>query len=145
MNSILFKFAHLGLNSRAFTEQDFYRLCEAEKIQIIETDEPFSWWMTLDGQSYIVLNRNLRGYKLLFTMLHELSHHYLHGGCSLNAIKSFGSNRRREEREADFFATLAVYPLPVLLSGELVVYEAHDPYLCIIRQRREEIYRRFGL
>lgn len=140
MNLLLEKFYYLGLNSRQFTEEDFFSLCEREDIRVIETSEPFSFWMNLDGESVIVLNKRLRGYKLLFTMMHELAHHFLHYGDSPNSVAAFGACNSRQEIEADAFATLAIYPLDALLSGELLDAEIGDRYLRKIRRERERLH-----
>lgn len=140
MNLLLHKFKTLGLGVRVFSEADFYSICEKENIRVIEIDEPFSFWLFLNGKSYIILHKRLRGYKLLFTMFHELAHHFLHHGNELHAVEAFNSNNSKNEYEADLFATIAIYPYPAILSGELTEYEEFDRYLCKIRRDAERIY-----
>jgi len=140
MNLLIRKFESIGLNRRYFTEDDFYEICREEGIRVVETEENFSWWMNLDGESCIILARALRGYELLYTMMHELAHHFLHHGDELNEIEAFGANNSKNETEADLFATIAIYPLKALFSGDLLEFEKYDPFLKIIRLDRERIY-----
>ena len=139
MNLLLRKFRHLGLNSRYFTEDDFFEICEAERIRVKESEE-FSWWMNLDGESCIILDRHLRGYELLYTMMHELAHHFLHHGDELHAIEASGANNSKNESEAHKIAVIAVYPRKALKTGDLLEFEKYDPFLKTIRLEREKIY-----
>lgn len=145
MNLLLTKYKDFGLNSRRFSEEDFFRICEEENILIKEISQPFSWWMCLDGMSCIVLYRKLRGYRLLFTMFHELAHHFEDAGEALNAVEPFGASNSKMEVRADFFAVIAIYPLEALHTGELLEDEKYDPFLKHIRLEREKINFLYGV
>lgn len=141
---ILARFRPLGLNSRQFTESDFFNVCERGPVLFKEIAEPFSWWMVLeDERNCIVLNSRLRGYERLFTMFHELGHYLMHGGRPLAGDGS-AAFTSREEMEADAFATYALYPQSLLVSGELREYESHDTFLRSIRRRRERLFSLYG-
>jgi Zn-dependent peptidase ImmA (M78 family) len=145
MNFILEKLSGNGLSHRPVVEEDFFRICEIEGIFFSEIDEPFSWWMCLDGMSCITVDRRLKGYKRLFTLFHELAHHFLHGGTYLTTLQPFGAHNGKTEYEADAFAVIAVYPLSAMLNGQLLEAEKSDPYLRKLRKERERIYFLYGI
>lgn len=139
------KLRELGLGSGHITENDFYRICEEYGIKAKTSKFPFSWWMTVDGDPCIVLHDRLKGSEMLFTMFHELGHHFMHGGEDLQNVYAFGSNNSAKEFEADVFAYLAICPIEVLMSGALREAEVHDPYMRGFRKQREKLYFLYGV
>lgn len=107
-------------NERSLTENDFYTICEAEGITLIEHDKPFSWWMTVENKPFIVLNKRLRGIKRLYVMWHELGHHFLHFGSEPNQVYFSEMTKSKAELEADILAILAVCPMKALQTNDFV-------------------------
>jgi Zn-dependent peptidase ImmA (M78 family) len=113
VNLSLEKLAKYGFNKRPLTEADFYKICEAERIEVIErSDVSNIFYMTVLGEPSIVLgnSRKHRGIKRLFAMFHELAHHFLHPGDDIEEVFFFGISDSKEEFEADSLATIALIP-----------------------------------
>lgn len=145
MQLLLRKIKELGLGAQPMTEANFYEICDRENIRVIRDREPFSYWMNLDGEHCIVLHDKLHGARLLFTMFHELAHHFLHSGRELNQIEAYGANESSKEYEADTFAVLVLYPVEALGTVEYYDAELYDPNLRKIRRERERIYFLYGV
>lgn len=121
MKFSLDKLTRYGFNSRALTEQDFYAICEAENIEVMEMYVSASFYMKVLGESIIVINKRLKGLKRLFAMYHELSHHFLHGGRDAETqALFFGLNESRNEVEADAMALIALIPLKALSNFDFL-------------------------
>lgn len=103
-----------GFNKRALTDADFYRICEAEKIKILEIDSPTSFYFSCEGRFHIVIEKKLKGLKRTFSMFHELGHHFMHGGDAMPHAFFFRMTANRNELEADAFATAALCPIAEL-------------------------------
>lgn len=109
MKIILDKLRPLGFNERPLTEADFYRICEQERIEIIWSEQKFSFYFSALGASCIVLPKRLRGLRLLFAAFHELGHHFTHLGCE-PAVMWLGMSHDKDEFEADALALVALMP-----------------------------------
>lgn len=115
MKFSLDRLSAFGFNSRALTEQDFYAICEAENIEVLEMNVSTSFYMKVLDEPIIVLNKRLKGLKRTFAMFHELSHHFLHGGRDAETQAWFlGMTETRNEVEADALALIALIPLEAL-------------------------------
>lgn len=110
MKLLLLRIAIYGFNQRFLTEEDFYKICEAEGIEIIWSDKKFSWYMTVESVPFIVLPRRARGLKLLFKMFHELAHHFRHYGELPTQVYFHELLDNKDEMEADAIATIALVP-----------------------------------
>lgn len=110
-----------NIDNRNFAEADFYRICEAEHITLLNDSL---------GQNFFAKNqlRTIRGFymsdpvrnfRLLYlrsfflkkfdltTAFHELGHHFLkHSGLKITNSTA----NLQKEREADYFAELATGP-----------------------------------
>ena len=103
-----------------FTDADFYRICRAERIYLMNTEvaRPMSEIKGIlgacvrdrDGNNYIYLRSffSCRPKLCMFTAGHELGHFFLrHNETNMRADKWFVPNEQFE-READYFARLAL-------------------------------------
>ena len=101
-----------GFNSRRFTEQDFYDICLDERIEVVRQIIPTSYYMALLGRKVIALPKSFRGLRLEFAMFHELGHHFLHGdrATPVSAFAWMEGGDEEQEREANEFASIALYP-----------------------------------
>lgn len=145
LNLLLQKFTDLGLNEKVFTREDFFEICLDEGVEIIWHDGDESWYMEVAGKAYISLSNALEGYDELFTMFHELAHHFCHGGRApelalFNCVKS-----SKDEFEANAVAVLAICPEERLLSGELNEEAETDPVLRAILKLRMKLLLDYGI
>ncbi len=101
-----------GIGTRANTEEDFWRIVESEKIQVIYSEEKFPFSFTMLGEKFIVLPRRRKGLKLLFSMFHELAHLLLMNGRPVSvAFQGLEHcDNDKEEAEADAIALVALIP-----------------------------------
>lgn len=111
MKSLLNCLEKYGIGNRPFTVDDFERICIAEDIEIFWSNKKYAFYFQDPAQDIraIVLPKRLTGLKLLFTMLHELAHHMLHGGDE-PSLAFLGKGDSKYEAEADAFALIALMP-----------------------------------
>lgn len=109
MKNLTDNLSRFGVGQKAFTEDDFFRLCEAENVSIIWSPEKFSFYFNVLDRGFIVLPKRKKGLKLLFSMLHEWAHHKLHGGSEPVALWE-GMLHTKNEAEADAIALVALIP-----------------------------------
>ena len=108
MKHILNRLERYGIGVRAMVEEDFYRICEQEGIEILHSPEKFSFYFTMLGQHFIVLPKRRKGLRLLHAMLHELGHYFMHVGTEPDA--AFLNGHGRNEAEADAISLVAMIP-----------------------------------
>jgi Zn-dependent peptidase ImmA (M78 family) len=126
-----------GLNKRQLNETDFHNLVTIENIVYTETQERFSFWARIDGESHIVISDRWTGLKKLFIQFHELGHHFLHEGNDVDSVHFFDGGNHRQEYEAHAFATVALCPLQALLDNS---FEVEDMFSDHVRLERERLY-----
>jgi Zn-dependent peptidase ImmA (M78 family) len=97
-----------GIGSRPMTEDDFYRICEHEGIEVLQSPEKFSFYFTMLDHHFIVLPKRRKGLKLIYAMFHELGHFAMHVGSEPNA--AFLNGHSKDEAEADAIALIAMVP-----------------------------------
>ncbi|MGD6690796.1 hypothetical protein VWY33_22545, partial [Xanthomonas citri pv. citri] len=62
MKLALAKLTRYGWNRHVLSEEDFYRICDKEGIEVIETPlVTAGFYMVFEEQPYIITNANLRG------------------------------------------------------------------------------------
>jgi Zn-dependent peptidase ImmA (M78 family) len=138
MHFLLSKVKKYKINVRPQTENDFHSICEAEGIEVIWSNDKFSWYMTIEHEPFIVLPKRKRGIKLLFDMFHELGHHFAHYGEAPNQVFFHGLKDDKYEFEADAFATVAICPITVL-KGE-IEFEEDSRFARKVRKDRDKLY-----
>jgi Zn-dependent peptidase ImmA (M78 family) len=97
-----------GIGERPMTDDDFYRICETEEIEVLQSPEKFSFYFTMLGEHFIVLPKRRKGLKLLHAMFHELGHYAMHVGNEPGA--AFLNGHSKDEAEADAIALIAMIP-----------------------------------
>lgn len=102
-----------GIGVHPINERDFYQICEAEGIEIIWSEERFSFYFSTDFGKFITLPKRLTGLKLLFAGLHELGHHFLSAGKPY-AVEWHNMHDGRDEAECDAVALIALMPIGYL-------------------------------
>jgi Zn-dependent peptidase ImmA (M78 family) len=120
MKFSLNKLSDCGFNRKFLTEKDFYDICEKENITVLEIDVSTSFFMTVEGKSFIVLKSRLKGLPRVFTMFHELAHYFLHGANRGTNAFYFGMLQSKAEFEADALATIALVPRFALNSYDFL-------------------------
>jgi Zn-dependent peptidase ImmA (M78 family) len=111
MKYILNRLERYGIGLRPMTEDDFFKICEAENIEVVWSDKKFSFYLAdpeLDIYC-ITLPKRRRGLRLLFDMFHELGHHFTHVGNDPVAAFS-GLTDDKDELEADAISLVAMIP-----------------------------------
>jgi Zn-dependent peptidase ImmA (M78 family) len=108
MKHVLNRLERYGIGSRILTDEDFYRICEEEGIEVIQSAEKFSFYFTMLGEHFIVLPKRRRGLRLLHAMFHELGHYFMHVGNAPEVAWLDGHSR--DEAEADAIALIAMMP-----------------------------------
>jgi Zn-dependent peptidase ImmA (M78 family) len=100
-----------GIGSRAMTEDDFYAICERERVRVEFWSERISFYMAVPeiDLRVIVLPKGKKGLRLLFAMFHELGHHFAHAGTEPTVAFETGSHSK-DEAEADAVALIAILP-----------------------------------
>lgn len=104
-----------------FTQADFYRICEAENIELLNGETGRNFYAVKQFYGFLLSfdeqNRNLiylrsffnRNRRInMFVAAHELGHYFLnHLGVSAKASNLFELSSAQNEREANYFARLA--------------------------------------
>jgi hypothetical protein len=142
MNLMLDSLAPYGFNQRIMTEDDFFHICEIEKITVTFIPKKFSFWTSIDGESHIGISDRLKGLKKTFVMFHELAHHFRFSGEDIDQIHFYNANRRKHEFEADALATISIYPLGVLMEGG--VLDEQSRFARFVEKERKKLYFLYG-
>lgn len=114
MKHLLTRLEKYGIGTRAQTENDFFAICEAEKISIEWSKERVSFYLAVPEFDIriICLPKMRHGLKLLFAMYHELGHHFTHAGkepiAAFHGLETDPHDRC--ETEADAIALVALMP-----------------------------------
>lgn len=109
MKIILSKMRPFGVGARPLGERDFYRICNEEHIQVVWSNEEFSFCFADSTVKVIVLPKRLRGLKLLLAAFHELVHLTAHAGETPSVMWK-GLFDDKNEAEADAMALIALIP-----------------------------------
>jgi hypothetical protein len=100
-----------GWDERAFTEKDFYRLCNRFGILVFEENpedmDQAGMYTVVEGIPVIFIDKTLRGLKRLWVMFHELGHHLLH---TPETCFFSDSTVNKAQSEANAFAACALIP-----------------------------------
>lgn len=146
MNLSLEKLKKYGFNEKALTEEDFYRICEAERITVLEMDVSKTFYMTVLKKKFIVVRKKAKGIRRTFEMFHELAHHFVHGDRDGSAAKAFffGLLENKNEREADALAIIALLPLRSM--GDFKFLDEHpNRFAKRLWRERQRIYFLYGI
>jgi Zn-dependent peptidase ImmA (M78 family) len=144
VNFLLSKVKKYGINERPQTEKDFHEICEAEGIEVIWSNDKFSWYMTVEHEPFIVLPKRKRGIKLLFDMFHELAHHFAHYGDAPNQVFFHGLTDDKNEFEADMMALIALIPLKALDSFDFLE-DNPSRFAKKLYKERQRLYFLYGI
>lgn len=138
MRHLLHGLERHGIGRRAITEADFYSICEKERIAVIWSDLPFSFYFAARDVRCITLPKKLSGLRLLFHALHELGHAFTHSGLK-PAVYWHGICHDRNESEANAVALIALYPSPFTRPT------IDSRFAAQLWQDRERLYFLYGI
>lgn len=130
-------------NTHILTEDDFYNICQSEKVHIFE-EYFFKYkgeYLIQDGKSLILLQKKMSREEKLWVGFHELGHHLLHYPVPHRFSKGLC---RKMDREANFFAAIALLPTEVIkLKSFVEILEDYNypKGLIIIRKEIYDNYR----
>lgn len=130
------------MGRRAMTEDDFWRVCHENDIEVFWSAKGFPFYFTVpaDDLRVIALPARLSGLRLLFVQFHELAHFWRHGGDE-PCIAFLGDSDRKCEAEADAIATIALMP-----TVDFVIEEFSDPrFIAKLREDRYQLHRLYGM
>jgi Zn-dependent peptidase ImmA (M78 family) len=134
-------------NSRALTEDDFFKLCKKHKVTVFEMPlQVGGFYYCVLGRPYIAIDSRLNRWKKLFVMFHEFGHFLMHApdrGVTAN-FHGIG-NRTRKELEADAFATCALLPRPLIESRSIQELVEEDGYTEDLVLDRLVLFRTFDV
>lgn len=130
-------------NKRVFVEDDFYKICKLEKVRVMESDlfKNKGEYTLDDNICFIILNKKLKFGEKLWVGFHELGHHFLHYPVPHRFSKGYW---RRMDREANFFAAIALIPTWLVQTKTLneIIEEYNYPKdLIMIRKEIWDVYR----
>lgn len=132
----------LDWNEKIFTEDDFYRVCKIEKVRVFE-DETLKYkgeYTIYENVPFIALRKNLQN-ELLWVGFHELGHHLIHYPVAHKFSKGIW---RRMDREANFFAAIALMPSGLIKAktfGEIIEEYNYPKELIRIRKDIYDTYK----
>ncbi|MBK8810689.1 MAG: ImmA/IrrE family metallo-endopeptidase [Acidobacteria bacterium] len=90
-------------------------MCEETNVRVIEADiRSKGEYAIFRDQAFIVVRRGLSGPMRLWVGLHELGHHLLHAPVTHRFSRG---TARRMDREANFFAAIAMIPTNLVESS----------------------------
>lgn len=130
-------------NERILNDDDFYLTCERSAVNVIENEnlKCKGEYTIYKNVSFIVLKKGLKPEMLRWVGFHELGHHLLHYPVNHRFSKSL---YRRMDREANYFAAIALIPTRVVevQSFDEIVNEYNYPAeLITIRKEIYDTYR----
>lgn len=125
-----------GWNRRAFIEDDFDRICDAEGVYVVSLDiDAYGSYSLVNGSPTIIINPRVLPRSRLWVYGHEVGHALLHYGspCAFTY-----SSKMKLERQADLVAAVALIPRQLIETE--TPWEIHDQYrlpieLCEMRLR----------
>ncbi len=144
MLSSLMKLSHYGFNQRALTLEDFYSICESEKITVLVENIVTSFYMSVDGQKFIVLSERMSELKTLFIAYHEL-YHALFGEDERTHAQFFDLQDSAEERAADAFAAVALIPSREIEHVKAVRIRCCCGFGKFIHDERIRVFQTYGI
>lgn len=136
-----------GLNTRVFTEADFWQIVKREKIIVR------FWPLPNGGKGFYGVNRK-RGRVFRYIVVdsklddwlpiafHELIHHFLHVPTGKLQVFYSGREHTRQDRQADMFALIMQLPLPLFLEMADTPFDQTHEFTELIE--RKKIYDTYG-
>ena len=129
-------------NERILTEEDFYAYCQRDKVRVMESElfKHRGEYTIHDNICFILLQTKLKYGEKLWVGFHELGHHLLHYPVPHKFSKGYW---RRMDREANFFAAIALIPTWLVESktfGEMMEEYNYPKELIEIRKEIFEVY-----
>jgi Zn-dependent peptidase ImmA (M78 family) len=134
----------LSWNNRVLTRDDFYDICEADNISVVDFSgcDAKGCYTLIDGRPFIFLNGQLHSAVRRIVGWHELGHHLLHApGMSFYCSRS----KKKAEYEAERFAACALLPLPLLSAHTLPELEEEYGYPRDFIRFRSQVFRDNGI
>lgn len=139
-------------NEKVFTEDDITNICKVEKVRIFEDHslKPKGEYTIHEGVPFILLRPNLKREMRLWVGAHELGHHLIHYPVPHRFSKG---TKRRMDREANFFAAIALIPTKIIEEkllteisvetalGEIMEEFAYPIDLILIRKDIYDTYK----
>lgn len=130
-------------NERILTEDDFYEYCWRDKVRVMESNlfKNKGEYTIHQNICFILLSKKLNFGEKLWVGFHELGHHLLHYPVPHRFSKGYC---RRMDREANFFAAIALIPTRLIESktlGEIAEEYNHPNRLIEIRKQIYDCYK----
>jgi Zn-dependent peptidase ImmA (M78 family) len=143
MRKVLAKLTRWGWNRRPLTEADFFTICDAEVVRVIELPLPQrGLYLVRHGMPVIALDEGLRGTERLFIQWHELGHHFLHTPDSCHFSLSLTD---KIQFQANVIASCALIPQTIIRACEFdVIAEEFEVSRDIITMRAQ-VWQRLKL
>lgn len=130
-------------NAKIFNEEDIYQMSDKMRLPIIENKiaKAKGEYLIIDDNPMIILKPKLKTGDRIWVLFHEFGHHLLHYPVPHKFSKGL---QRRMDREANFFAVIALIPTPLVESktlGEIMEEYGYPKDLILIRKEIYEAYK----
>lgn len=127
-------------NVRVLTEDDFWTYCDERNIDVrpVQLEQP-GYSITDPAKPIIFIHDELRGIERLYTLYHELGHHFLHP----SRIQFFCGWDQKIEFEANVIAACALVPRTLLTHhwpSEIAELYGYPNWLVTFRQKLLEYW-----
>ncbi len=130
-------------NEKVFGADDLDKLSQSMKVPIIvnETAKAKGEYLLIEDAPLILLKPKLKPAEKLWVAFHEVGHHLLHYPVPHKFSKSL---QRRMDREANFFAAIALIPTWMVESktfGEIAEEYNYPKDLILVRKEIYDTYK----
>lgn len=128
----------IGWNRRPLALDDFYELCERERITVIEyaIADSFGYYFELHGQRAIALDNRLEPFDRTHVAFHEFAHAIWHA-------PGHYIDTHIIDAQADIIAHCALLPRPLLFQCTANELMSDHDYPRWLIQRRIAVYRHY--
>jgi Zn-dependent peptidase ImmA (M78 family) len=133
-------------NHRRPSEKELFEICQLENILVVFWEMPIlrGFICKSEGQNYIFLDNELRGFELLYIALHELAHYFLHEPTNKVQVRFYSLARpNKDDDEADAVALLWLFPKNFVEKHLEIEPEFESDFEREKWQKRLELYRKF--
>lgn len=112
-----------GWNQRQLTEADAMAFCKAHSLYVVDDRRLAHGKLIQNFRSYnfLLINPELEGVMRTWVLWHEIAHFLLHEPPTTHFSPS---TKRKQEREANYIAAVAILPRPYIEGRSIVELEA---------------------
>lgn len=133
----------LGWNKKVLTEADASEFCRSHRITVtVDKRQEYGKLLYYKGYPFILINPALDPGMRLWVLWHEVAHFILHYP---ETSKFSASMKRKNDREANMVAAVAMMPRPIIEGHTLAEIQHAFGYPLEVVKIRYDIYQREGI